>query len=336
MKASHYTFGVAAVVLRFAATEPALASDPTPNWCEGVRIAAFPGGYEPGQGDRYSEAVYNGYRQAALDLGPTVTYFFSHWSPDELSKDFKRAIDEKFDGVALLAYGLDVEAQALIDKAFAQDTIVISAAVQLPEDEKRYASEGMGYVGSPLYQGGVAVGDEMVKRAGLKADDRVLVWGERAEDGETGLYLGGLIDTLQKVGAKIVFLDIDPSANNRDVGPSAKAFGDALDANPDVKAVFIEHGFLTENVAQIAGDSKRGRIYIVGSELSPGAVAALKNGGLDLIVDEQPYLSGYLPILNICLTKKFGFSGLNFNRGIRFVNSRNVDAVARLVEQVIR
>ena len=55
-----------------------------------------------------------------------------------------------------------------------------------------------------------------------------------------------------------------------------------------------------------------------------------------MIVDEQPYLNGYLPILNICLTKKFGFSGLHVNRGVIFVDSSNVDAVAPLVDKAIR
>ena len=105
-------FGLAieSVVLCLVGSQPALATDPTPNWCEGVRIAAFPGGYGPGSGDRYSEAVYNGYRQAALDLGPTVTFYFSHWSPDEMIRDFKRAIDEKVDGVAFIGFGYNAAA----------------------------------------------------------------------------------------------------------------------------------------------------------------------------------------------------------------------------------
>ena len=75
---------------------------------------------------------------------------------------------------------------------------------------------------------------------------------------------------------------------------------------------------------------------MVGSELSPKALTALKDGYLDLIVDEQPYLNGYLPIRNICLTKKFGFSGLHVNRGVIFVDSSDVDAIAPLVDRIIR
>ena len=41
-------------------------------------------------------------------------------------------------------------------------------------------------------------------------------------------------------------------------------------------------------------------------------------------------------MLNICLTKKFGFSGLDINTAGAFVDSTNVDAVAPLAAQEIR
>ena len=303
MKTRCFQLAIQSVALCLVASQPARATDPTPNWCDGVRIAAITGGYEPGKGDRYSDAVYNGYRRAALDLGPTMTYYFSHWSPDEMIRDFKRAIDEKVDGVAVIAFGYNAVLNSLIHKAFAQGTIVISAAVELPDDEKAYSSEGMGYVGAPLYESGVAIASEMVKRAGLKADDSVLVWGEEEEGDEPGQYLGGIFDTLKKAGIRAVFLEVDPSADNGDVGPSTEAFSNTMAANPGIKAVFIEHGFLTENFVLIAKDLKRGQVYVVGSELSPKAMTAVKDGYLNLIADEQPHLNGYLPILNICLTR---------------------------------
>jgi simple sugar transport system substrate-binding protein len=54
------------------------------------------------------------------------------------------------------------------------------------------------------------------------------------------------------------------------------------------------------------------------------------------VIDQQPYLQGYLPILNICLTKKFGFSGLDVNTAGAFVDPNNVDAIAPLAAQEIR
>jgi len=43
-----------------------------------------------------------------------------------------------------------------------------------------------------------------------------------------------------------------------------------------------------------------------------------------------------MPILQICLTKKYGFSGLNIDTGAGFVTKDNVDALAALATAQIR
>ena len=50
------------------------------------------------------------------------------------------------------------------------------------------------------------------------------------EGGEAGQYLGRIIDTLKKAGIKVIFLAVDPSAYDGDVGPHQTfADVDALD-----------------------------------------------------------------------------------------------------------
>ncbi len=69
-------------------------------------------------------------------------------------------------------------------------------------------------------------------------------------------------------------------------------------------------------------------IFGAGFDVSPATVQAIDSGFTDLVIDQQPYLQGYLPILNICLTKKYGFSGLDINTGAGFVDKSNVAEVA--------
>ena len=75
---------------------------------------------------------------------------------------------------------------------------------------------------------------------------------------------------------------------------------------------------------------------MAGFDLTPKTKQAIKDGYVNLVFDEQPYLQGYLPILNICLTKKYGFSGLDFNTAGALIDAHNLDAVAPLVEKAIR
>jgi simple sugar transport system substrate-binding protein len=62
----------------------------------------------------------------------------------------------------------------------------------------------------------------------------------------------------------------------------------------------------------------------------------MQDGYLNLSIDQQPYLQGYLPILQICLTKKFGFSGLTVNTSGGFLDKDNLATVAPLAIKEIR
>ncbi|MGA2793163.1 MAG: hypothetical protein ABSE69_06450 [Roseiarcus sp.] len=146
-----------------------------------------------------------------------------------------------------------------------------------------------------------------------------------------------MIDALEKAGARIVYHEIDP-AYAYGGGDPAGTFVAAMNANPDVKVVVTDDAGLTWSLGYLAraASLKPGQVYLAGIDLTPKTVQAIKDGYVNLVFDEQPYLQGYLPILNICLAKKYGFSGLNFNTGGAFVDSSNVDAIAPLVEKSIR
>jgi simple sugar transport system substrate-binding protein len=85
-----------------------------------------------------------------------------------------------------------------------------------------------------------------------------------------------------------------------------------------------------------AANLKAGSVYFGGFDVSPATTTAIESGFLQLVIDQQPFLQGYLPILQICLTKKYGFSGLDVNTAGGFVDATNVKAVAPLAKVEIR
>jgi simple sugar transport system substrate-binding protein len=74
----------------------------------------------------------------------------------------------------------------------------------------------------------------------------------------------------------------------------------------------------------------------VSSSSLPTTVQGIKDGYVNLVFDDQKFLQGYLPILNICFTEKYGFSGLRFRPAVRYIDAGNVEVIAPLVERVIR
>jgi simple sugar transport system substrate-binding protein len=195
----------------------------------------------------------------------------------------------------------------------------------------------MGYVGADNYTAGVALGSEAAKRTGLKSGDSVFVWGLKAAGGDRGKRTVGVIDAFEKVGAKVIYQEID-SATNADPNAGTATFVGVMGANPGIKIVVTDHGGLTSNVGVYAraASLKPGQVYFAGFDMSPNTAQAIKQGYQNLVIDQQPYLQGYLPILNICLTKKFGFSGLDVNTAGAFVDAKNVDMIAPLAAKEIR
>jgi simple sugar transport system substrate-binding protein len=326
--------GAAASALSLMAVSSALALDPTPKWCEGVKIAAFPGGP---QGGVFANNVYNGFRQAELDLGPKVTYYFSNWDPNTMLQQIQQAIATKVDGIATYGFGGDDATDPLVEQALKQGTIFTTLNTSLPKAQALHGPQGFGYVGAPNYAAGFALGSEAAKREGLKAGDEVFVWGLKGQGGDRGQRTVGVIDAFTKAGAKVIYQEID-SATNADPNAGTATFVGVMKANPGIKIVVTDHGGLTSNVGVYAkaASLKPGQVFFAGFDMSPNTAQAVKDGYQNLVIDQQPYLQGYLPILNICLTKKFGFSGLDINTAGAFVDSKNVDAVAPLAAKEIR
>ena len=144
------------------------------NWCSGTKIVFFPGG---SAGGGFETVVYNGALAAAADTGADVEYVWSDWDPAKMTTQFTQAVATKPDGIAIMGHPGDAAFDPLIDEAESQGIIVTSMNTQLPQAQAKYASKGFGYVGAVLYDAGYALGQEAVKRSGVKSGDKAFLWG---------------------------------------------------------------------------------------------------------------------------------------------------------------
>jgi simple sugar transport system substrate-binding protein len=309
------------------------ASGPGDKWCSGVKITFFPGGPEGGP---FAGVVHNGAVQAAADLGVDLTVVWSDWDPQKMIQQFTEAMATNPDGIAVMGHPGEEAFGPLIDEAEAQGIIVTSDNTDLPNIEAKYAANGFGYVGQELYATGHKLGAEAVKRAGLGQGDRAMVWGLLSQP-TRGQRTQGVIDALNEAGLTVDYLEID-SATNADATAGIPTFVAYVAAHPDVKLVVTDHGALTATMQSFMEAAGKGPndIYGAGFDMSPATIEAIRSGYTDLVIDQQEWLQGYLPVLQICLTKKFAFGGLHIDTGGGFDSADNIDQLAPLVEQVIR
>jgi len=318
------------LVLAVALVLPAQAPG---KWAAKVRVVFFPGGP---QGGVFAVNVYNGARQAEFDLGCKVDYVWSDWDPQKMIQQFREAVATRPDGICVMGHPGDEAFGPLIDDAVAKGIIVTSQNTTLDTSEKKYAAVGFGYVGAELYQAGHDLGVEAVKRFKLKNGDLAMVWGLLSQP-TRGLRTKGVIDALKEAGLKVDYLEID-AATNKDPPAGTPTFAGYVSSHPTVKLVVTDHGGLTATAETYlkAARKKPGDIAIAGFDLSPATIAAIKGGFTGLVIDQQEWLQGYLPVLQVCLTKVYGFSGMHINTGAGFVDKSNVDVIAPLAEKNIR
>ena len=304
-----------------------------PGWCKDVRIVFFPGGP---QGGVFANNVYNGAKAAQADLGAKVDYVFSDWDPQKMLQQFKEAAATKPDGIAVMGHPGDESFDPLIEDAVKAGILVTSQNTTLPNMESKYAGQGFGYVGQDLYGAGFALGQEAIRRFGLKSGDKAMVWGLLSQP-TRGERTKGVKEALEQAGLKVDYLEID-AATNKDPAAGTATFTGYVSANPDVKLVVTDHGGLTATAETYlkAASKKPGEIHVAGFDLSPATVAAIKGGWTELVIDQQPWLQGYLPILQLCLSKTYGFSGLHIDTGGGFAHKDNIDFLAPLAEKEIR
>ncbi len=330
------------LVLAACGSTPTPASEPqaqaqvpadSTKWCSGVNIVFFPGGPEGGV---FAVNVYNGAVQAESDLGPKVSYVWSDWDPQKMIQQFTEVVASKPDGIAIMGHPGDDSFDALIDDAESKGIIVTSQNTELPKAQEKYITKGFGYVGAKNYDAGYALGKEAIKRFGLKSGDRAMVWGLLPQPSR-GLRTKGVIDAFEEAGLTVDYIDID-DATNKDPVTGSATFTGYVAAHPDVKVVVTDHGGLTataQTYMQAAGKNPDD-LYMAGFDLSPATVEAIRGGWMDLVIDQQEWLQGYLPILQVCLTKVYGFSGLDINTGAGFVDKSNVEFIAPLAAKNIR
>ena len=298
---------------------------------EPIKIAFFAGGPPGGV---FGTVVNNGAMAAAEILGSRVevTTWWSDWSTEKMITQFQEALAMSPDGIAIMGHPGDEAFEPFVVEARAMGIIITSMNTALPGLEARFKADGFGYVGQDLYDSGYLLGEATVRKAGLVEGDRVFVWGLKGEP-TRGLRTIGVIDAFEAAGLVVYYLEISPEVN-ADPAEGIPVIVGHLLSNPDTKAIVTDHGGLTSVLGDYITAAGLGPddIFGAGFDLSPAIVSAIRSGYTDLVLDQQPFLQGFLSVFQIYLTAKYGFSGLYIDTGAGLIDASNIEAIAPLAE----
>jgi len=300
-----------------------------------VEIYFFPGG---SPGGTFATVVYNGAKKAEEILGDRVNvhYRWSEWSPQQMVSQFQQAVAANPDGIAIMGHPGDEAYRPFVEEAREKGIIVTSQNTTLPSLEEQYKGTGFGYVGQELYPSGQTLGKGCVNRFDLGEGDKALVWGLKSKP-TRGQRTQGVIDALEEAGLEVDYMEISAEVD-KDASNGIPVITGYLQSNPDCDLVVTDHGNLTSSLRTYFESAGFGpdEIHGAGFDLSAATATGIESGYIDLVLDQQPFLQGFLPIFQIYLTEKWNFSGLHIDTGAGLIHSGNIDVIAPLAKEGIR
>ena len=287
-------------------------------------------------GGPYNTIVQNGAQQAAADMGCTLKLLYSDWNPEKMIENFKTAVAARPDGVVIMGHPGDDAYAPFVQEAMDAGVLVTCVDTDLPKIREQYKARGFGSLDTDPEIMGTNMTREALKRSGLKKGNRVLVWGQKSLE-ERGRRARAMIRTLEEAGMAVDYIEISPEIS-KDTALGTPIVTGYMASHPDCKMMLIDHGALTsqmENFLKAAGVGPD-EIFVGGFSLSPATATAIEHGYVDVVLEMQPYLLGYLGVAQIVLTKRYGFTGLRIDTGGGMISKENIALIAPLAKRGIR
>ena len=293
-------------------------------WCSGVSISYFKGGTS----DPFSDILQKGALQAAADTGADVTIISSAWDFPTMVQKFAEEIAKKPDAISFMGHPGDAAILPNMKKAKEAGILVDMANVPAP---KSIDLINGGFTGANLKLMGNLLAARAVKDFKLKKGDGAIVVGTFGVPGRSDRE-DGTVATLEKAGIKVTKLNLTPLGDtNGNPSLVTSTLTASIKKTAKLKLIVSAGPVLgnTENYFKAAG-LQPGKVKVAGFDLGETVLAGFAKGYIQLSADQEPFKQGYMPIVSLCLQKKYGLSPASVDTSAGFVTVDNYKTVAAL------
>jgi simple sugar transport system substrate-binding protein len=259
-----------------------------------------------------------GAADASALVGTTYTWTGSDKADvGQMINAFNAAVSAKSDGIAV----------CVVDKGAFEAPIKNALKKGIPvlaynaDGARGGAKARMAYIGQALYESGFAMGQRI---AGL------------VPKGDVGLFIAtpGALNIQPRIDGAVAAIKQSGKQLNPIVVPTDPDLTvelSKIDAwylgHKNVAGMFAVDAGDTQGVGQIIQKhSLQGKVKGGGYDLLPGTLKLIDTGFLDFTIDQQPYLQGFYPVIQLFLYKLSGglVAPSDTNTGLLFVTKGNV------------
>jgi simple sugar transport system substrate-binding protein len=195
------------------------------------------------------------------------------------------------------------------------------------------------FIGQDLYAAGYALGQAQAAHLPKEGPLHLVVGVSAPGQNWSEQRAAGIMKALEEFkaanpGRQVKIMRLDTGT---DLAITADRVGAYLNANQDVNAYF-DTGFWDAAVARVLRDRSvpPGKVLIGGFDLVPEVVQEMMNGYVQVQVDQQPYMQGFMPVMEAYLNKTVALAPTDINTGKALIYPAQAKAMLDLVKKGLR
>ena len=275
---------------------------------------------------RFFEPVKKGMSDAAKMMGVKCDFLGTEGvDVAAQAKMVRQAVAEGYDGIALNI--IDPEAfDAVIREAIEKGVPVVGFNV----DDHATPNARLSSVNQRLYEAGETLAEHLL--AHVPDDAHVLM--TMHDKGVSALEdrLRGQQAVLKKKNVRWTVI-----VTGNDSVKGAEVIADALRENPDIRIVLGTGQSDTEAGGRAIERyfSNKG-YWSAGFDLSAETLRLIRQGHIRCTVDQQPYIQGFYPVIQLTLYLRYGIIPSDIDAGAAIIDKSNVEQVIKLTEERYR
>jgi simple sugar transport system substrate-binding protein len=189
-----------------------------------------------------------------------------------------------------------------------------------------------GFIGQDFIAAGELIGDRMIKEAGIKEGDLVLLPVEQPDASYAKERGAGVKKALDKVKAKYEVIQ----AGAKGDAEALENMTQWLIGHQTVKAIIPMGGTPHRNALKALEAAKLdpAKVIVGGFDISKPITDGIAAGTIKAAVTQEPYIQGFQTVAELALLIDFGIQPFSINTGAGIVDKANVATVAELAGKV--
>lgn len=275
---------------------------------------------------RFFDPVKKGMNDAAEMLGVRCDFMGTAGvNVIEQAEIIRRAIDNGYDGIAVNI--IDPEAfDAVIQEAMDKGIPVVGFNV----DDHATPNARLSSVNQKLYEAGQSLAEHLLPY--ISENAQILM--TMHDEGVSALEdrLNGIQNILKRKNIKPTVI-----ISGNDSKKGAEVIAKTLKENPGIQIILCTGQADTEAAGMaIEKFFPKNGYWAAGFDLSPKTLQLIKDGYIRCTVDQQPYIQGFYPVVQLTLYLRYGIKPSDVDAGAAIIDRSNVDQVMELSKKNFR